>query len=85
MDTIAMIGSPASREAVASVAFAGRAWAGALPRGAAMAGAVSAAAAVIASVIAAMDARLSISVGAQKPAARWRVDRALVNRCVMLG
>jgi hypothetical protein len=78
IETTAMIGSPASRGANASVARAGRAcWAGGLFRGAAAVGAVSAA--VTASVIPATDAHLIASAGTRTPVARRRVNRAFVN------
>src|SRR5215470_10243635 len=71
IDTIAMIGSPASRGAAASVVRSGRAW-----RGAASAGG-----AAVSAVRAAMAASVTIAGGAHR---RTRsVDRANVHLFVM--
>src|SRR5271166_2952896 len=71
IDTIAMIGSPASRGAAASVVCSGEAW-----RGAASAGA-----AAVSAVRAAVAARVTIAEGAHRRTTS--VDWAVVHRFVM--
>src|SRR5947209_10282705 len=72
MDTIAMIGSPASRGAAASVVCSGRAWRGAAPAGGAAVSAVNAAVA----------ASVTIAGGAHRRTIL--ADWAIVHRFVML-
>src|SRR6478672_11682358 len=71
IDTIAMIGSPAAREAAPSVVCSGRAW-----RGAASAGG-----AAVSAVRAAVAASVTIAGGAHRRTTS--VDWALVHRLVM--